>query len=461
MKILVIDDESAARYGMVKALRGDDRVLLEAEDGRQALEQIHDQNPDLIFLDLNMPVLDGLGVLQTLQATPAGSLPEIIIVTANDSVDRAVECIRRGASDFLTKPYEVDHLRSIARRSEERFRLQQKVVGLQDQVASGIRFGTMLGASPQMQRLFRQIDKAAAVVLPVLIRGESGTGKELIAQELHQRSDRSGGPFIAVNTAAIAESLIESELFGHVQGAFTGADRAREGVFRQANNGILFLDEIGDMPATVQTRLLRVLQEGVVQPVGSEECISVDVRIISATHQNLEQAIDLGAFRQDLYFRLKGIELHAPPLRSRQEDILLLANEFLQTSGADVRDDRSPESFEFSRTAITSLMNHNWPGNVRELEQMIRSATAMAEENVIGPSDLGLKPVMPAKLADRFDRYLDLSLKAGRSLLVEDFERATITRAIELEHGNVSAAARRLGIHRQSLQQKIKQLGLR
>ena len=461
MKILVVDDESAARYGTVKALRGEGRIVLEAENGRQALQQIRDHAPDLIFLDLTMPVLDGMGVLEELQSCPADSMPEIIVVTANDSVDRAVECIRRGAADFLTKPYDVDHIRSIVRRSEERFRLQQKVACLQDQIESGIRFGSMLGASGPMQRLFRHIDKAASVHLPVLIRGESGTGKELIARELHQRSSRLENPFVAVNAAAIAESLIESELFGHVKGAFTGADRHREGVFRQATGGTLFLDEIGDMPASVQTRLLRVLQEGVVQPVGSEECIAVDVRIISATHQDLEQAIIHSTFRQDLFFRLKGIELHAPPLRNRQEDILLLANEFLQEASTERVCDAPQEPLKFSKAAVTTLMNHNWPGNVRELEQMMRSAAAMTEGPVIGPAELGLVPTRQADQARGFDPYLDLPLTEARNQLVEDFERQMVIRAVDLEDGNVSAAARRLGIHRQSLQQKMKQLGLR
>ncbi len=339
--------------------------------------------------------------------------------------------------------------------------MQQKVAGLQDQVESGIRFGTLLGASLPMQRLFRQVDKAAAVHLPVLIRGESGTGKELIAQELHERSDRSAKPFVAVNTAAIAQSLIESELFGHVKGAFTGADQARSGVFRQADEGTLFLDEIGDMPTPVQTRLLRVLQEGIVQPVGSEECVAVDVRIISATHQDLEQAIEDSGFRQDLYFRLKGIELQAPPLRARQEDILLLASQFLQEVASPACQTKHQNPLEFSKDAVVALMSHHWPGNVRELQQSIRSAAAMADGHILKPGDLGLARSSSADHSTGFESYFDLPLTDGRHQLVEDYERAMIQRAVELEKDNVSAAARRLGIHRQSLQQKMKQLGLR
>jgi DNA-binding NtrC family response regulator len=251
-----------------------------------------------------------------------------------------------------------------------------------------------------------------------------------------------------VNTAAVSENLVESELFGHVKGAFTGADRAREGVFRRADGGTLFLDEIGDMPASVQTRLLRVLQEGVVQPVGSEDGVRVNVRIISATHQDLEQAITDKAFRHDLYFRLKGIELTVPPLRERQEDILLLANSFLPTDRA------------FSQCAVAALMAHRWPGNVRELRQKIASAAALSEDEKIAARDLGLTGAQPSAPTSSWEPYLDLPLTEARDRVTEDFERAAVGHALEQESGNISAAARRLGIHRQSLQQKLRQLGM-
>lgn len=449
MKILIVDDEPAARYGMAKALRADGRVILEAEEGGAALKHIRDHFPDLVFLDLNMPERNGMFVLQELQKDASAVTPEIIVVTANDGVDQAVECIRAGATDFITKPYDVEHIRSIARRSEDRVILQSRLSELQDGPGDARRFGTMLGASRPMKHLFGQISKAAGTLLPVLIRGESGTGKELVARELHGRSARSSGPFVAVNTAAIAESLVESELFGHVKGAFTGADRSREGVFRQAHGGTLFLDEIGDMPASVQTRLLRVLQEGIVQPVGTEDCISVDVRVISATHQDLDQSIRDKAFRQDLYFRLKGIELYIPPLRSRHEDILLLANSFLT------------DDLTLSGDAVSAMLQHTWPGNVRELQQMVNAASALCENGVITPTDLGLVPDRSAQQSSGFEKYFDLPLTEARNLLVEEFERTVIERALDAESHNISAAARRLGIHRQSLQQKMKQLGIR
>ena len=449
MKILIVDDEDAARYAMAKALRAEGREILEASNGEVAIQSIREQQPDLVFLDLNMPVRDGLSVLSELQGDATVAQLEIIVVTANESVAQAIECIRRGATDFLTKPYDLEHVRSLTRRSEERVRLQHQVAQLQLQADLPCRFGRLLGISPPMKRLYGQIEKAARSSLPVLIRGESGTGKELVARELHQRSNRSQKSMVAVNTAAIAESLIESELFGHVKGAFTGADRPREGVFRQADGGTLFLDEIGDMPIAVQTRLLRVLQESILQPVGSEQSIAVDVRVISATHQDLEQAITDKAFRQDLYFRLKGIELVIPPLRSRREDILLLASEFVG------------EERQFSNDAIAALLEHSWPGNVRELKQRVLSAVAMSETEWINRSDLGFAPTVSLAAGPTFERYFELPLAEAHQLILEEFDRTAINRVLEMEAGNITAAARRLGMHRQSLQQKMKQLGIR
>ena len=449
MKILIVDDEDAARYAMAKALRAEGREILEASNGEVALQSIREQQPDLVFLDLNMPVRDGLSVLSELQGDATVAQLEIIVVTANESVAQAIECIRRGATDFLTKPYDLEHVRSLTRRSEERVRLQHQVAQLQLQADLPCRFGRLLGISPPMKRLYGQIEKAARSSLPVLIRGESGTGKELVARELHQRGNRSQKSMVAVNTAAIAESLIESELFGHVKGAFTGADRPREGVFRQADGGTLFLDEIGDMPIAVQTRLLRVLQESILQPVGSEQSIAVDVRVISATHQDLEQAITDKAFRQDLYFRLKGIELVIPPLRSRREDILLLASEFVG------------EERQFSNDAIAALLEHSWPGNVRELKQRVLSAVAMSETEWINRSDLGFAPTVSLAAGPTFERYFELPLAEAHQLILEEFDRTAINRVLEMEAGNITAAARRLGMHRQSLQQKMKQLGIR
>jgi DNA-binding NtrC family response regulator len=444
MKILLIEDDATARYAMHRALKASGRVILEAVDGETGVASILADCPDLVFLDLNMPNQDGLAVLGELRTMRSGSLPEIIVVTANDSLDIAVECIRRGASDFLTKPYDLDHVRAIVTRSQQRIELEQRVLALQEQLDAVPELGKLASLSPLMHRVFEQVRKAAKSTLPALIRGESGTGKELIARELHRLSDRSNRPFIAVNTAAISEHLIESELFGHIKGAFTGADRNREGVFRKAAGGTLFLDEIGDMPAPVQTRLLRVLQEQTLTPVGSEEEIAVDVRVVSATHQELEIAIEEKRFRADLYYRLKGIELRLPPLRTRREDIVLLAHRF---AGSQI---------EFDQECVAAMLQFPWPGNVRELKQRVESAVAMATSSRLTPADLGLVSQSKESAGLEFAAYFDLPLTEAKQLLIDRFESAAIERAMKLENNNVSAAARRLGIHRQNLQQKLK-----
>lgn len=448
MKILIADDDASARYALKKLLVGVNRLIHEAADGKQTLDAIFEFLPDLVFLDLNMPIMDGKAVLVELQEKKTLHAPEIIVVTANDRVSDAVECIRLGAMDFVTKPFEIERMRSIALRAENRVALQERLNEIQIQLETqngSNSYDGMIGISRPMQQLFVKIAKSAATSLPVLIRGESGTGKELVARSIHARSPRAKGPFVAINTAAISASLIESELFGHVKGAFTGADRDREGVFRLADKGTLFLDEIGDMPAPIQTRLLRVLQEGIVQPVGSEKSHCVDVRVISATHQELEQSIADKLFRQDLYYRLKGIELLVPPLRHRQEDILLLANRFLD------------EGMSFSPDAISAMLHGKWPGNVRELKQRVQAAAALCDSNVLSAADLGLA-AMNEPHSEAFSEYFDLPLNDAKSLLVVRFERAAIRHALDAESNNISAAARRLGMHRQSLQQKIKQL---
>ncbi len=453
IRILIADDEKAARVGMARALKKFDAEFIEASDGQAALAAIVEQQPDLVFLDLNMPKLDGLGVLTQLRDSTNALFMEIIMVTAVHSVETALECIRLGATDYLTKPYELERIRSIAARATERISLRARVEQLQRQVGNQRGFGALVGLSRPMQELYQRMEKAAAVSLPVLVRGETGTGKELVARELHRLSDRSSGPFVAVNTAAIPESLIESELFGHVKGAFTGADSDRDGVFREANGGTLFLDEIGDMPVNAQTRILRVLQEQVVQPVGSSQSVPVDVRVVSATHQDLEEGITEGRFRQDLLFRIRGIELAIPALRHRREDIALLANHFLETS-SDV------EPKPISPAAMDLLLKHNWPGNVRELQQAILGAAAMAMEPAIEPGDLGLSPSSTQEQTG-FEDFLGLPLTEAKNKLVEQFERTAISAALEAHDGNVSAAARQLGVHRQNLQQKIEKLALR
>ena len=391
LRILIADDERAARYGMAKALAPAGYQVAEAADGPAALDAIRSGAHDLVFLDLNMPGLDGQGVLRQLCQTGHARRTDVIVVTADDRVQTAVECVRLGAADYLTKPYEIEHVRAIARRVAERLELQQRVDRLQAQLDQRQAFGALVGVSRPMRDLYAQIERAAAAPVDVLVRGETGTGKELIARELHRSSPRSAGPFVAVNTSAIAESLAESELFGHAKGAFTGAAADRKGVFEQADGGTLFLDEIGDMPRPAQTKVLRALQERTVQPVGSSRQVRVDVRVVSATHQDLTRAIADGHFRQDLYYRIKGVELTVPPLRSRREDVVLLANYFLDRLAArGPRGGPPAQPRRFAPDAVDALLAHTWPGNVRELEQAVTAAGAMAASAEVRAADLGL-----------------------------------------------------------------------
>ncbi|MBC8351354.1 MAG: sigma-54-dependent Fis family transcriptional regulator [Planctomycetes bacterium] len=454
LRILITDDERPARYAMRKALESAEYEIAEVENGQAAVEFLQDNSVDLVFLDLSMPVLDGRGTLERLG--PLAHSTEIIVVTADDSVSSAVDCIRLGASDYITKPYEIEQVRAIARRAAKRVTLERRLQRLQSQLDEKQAFGALVGVSQPMRDLFFQMQRAAQAPIDILIRGETGTGKELIAREIHRLSSRSSRPFVAVNTAAIAESLAESELFGHVRGSFTGAETDRKGVFEQAEGGTLFLDEIGDMPAPAQTKILRVLQERTIQPVGSSKSVAVDVRVITATHQDLEQAIADHAFRQDLYYRIKGVELQVPPLRRRREDVILLANFFLERIA-----DKLPTSPRFDTRAIDHLLAHAWPGNVRELEHAVSAAAAMATDGLIRAGDLPLSRAPDESSIDAFAELLDLPLTEAKNKLSESFEEHAITRALRSNGGNVSAAARQLGIHRQSLQQKITQLGIR
>jgi DNA-binding NtrC family response regulator len=456
LRILIADDEKAARHGMTRALASAGYELLEAADGAEALGVIRSGTADLAFLDLNMPGLDGVSVLRELG--PKRGPCEIIVVTANDSIATAVECMRHGAADYITKPFEIERIRAIARRVAGRLDLERQVHSLQTQLDERHAFGALVGASRPMRQLYEQITRAARAPVDVLVCGETGTGKELIAREIHRMSDRAAGPFVAVNTAAIAESLAESELFGHVRGAFTGANADRSGVFEQAHGGTLFLDEIGDMPLAAQAKILRALQERIVQPVGSVRTVRVELRVISATHQNLEEAIAAGQFRQDLYYRIRGVQLQVAPLRSRPEDILLLANYFLERcaerGGQAVR--------QLALDAVERMIGYHWPGNVRELEQCVSGAAAMAEGETIRAGDLNLATSFSAAPASPVPADLaGLPLNDAKARLVESFERAEIIAALEQQHGNISAAARQLGLHRQSLQQKMNQLSIK
>jgi DNA-binding NtrC family response regulator len=451
LTVLITDDESTARYALKRALTPLGCTLLEASDGHEALAVVNRQPPDLIFLDLTMPGLDGLGMLRTLNT--GNYTGEVVVVTADDRIETAIECVRLGAADYITKPYEIERLRAIVRRNLRRVDTERQVDALQTQLQASGYCGELFGLSRPMRQLFDQIRRAAPAPLDILIRGETGTGKELVARELHRLSGRQGN-FVAVNTAALSDTLAESQLFGHRRGAFTGAERHHDGVFVQAHGGTLFLDEIGDMPLALQAKVLRVLQERVIQPLGATASQTVDVRVISATHQDLAYAITAGRFREDLLFRLRGFELTVPPLRDRSEDILPLAALFLEHLGHSA-DRRLGEG------VAARLLSYHWPGNVRELRQVMRAAAVMAEGEWIMPTDLGLDPPASSTVAESQPDLNGLPLTEAKARLIDWFERQAIHAALEQNAGNISAAARQLGLHRQSLQQKLIQLGMR
>ncbi len=475
LRILIADDEPAARFGMRKALAREGHDILEATDGVEALERICDSDPDLVFLDLSMPRKDGVSVLRDLRTRrdegrrASGhegiddAACDIVVVTADDSIARAVECMQLGATDYMTKPFEVDELRAAVHRAHGRASLRRGIASLRSQLDERRAFGALIGESSAMRHLFEQMERVARAPLDVLIRGETGTGKELIAREIHRASDRADGPFEAVNTAAIPDALVEGELFGHVRGAYTGADADRAGFFERAHGGTLFLDEVGDMPTAAQAKMLRVLQDRRVQRLGATKSIDIDVRVISATHQDLRQAMDEGWFREDLYFRIRGVELRVPPLRERKGDVLLLAEYFLEKFAERM----GCEPPRLAVDAADRLLAHGWSGNVRELEHVVAAAAAMRTGELIHDRDLeieaarsGREKAAASSDAQTLERYLELPLTAGKQQLVEDYERLAITRALETNDGNVSAAARQLGVHRQSLQKKMGQLGV-
>src|SRR5919202_1314913 len=383
-RVLVVDDEEAARYGIRRALGGDYEVE-EASSVEDARAKMSERAPDLMLLDVNLPGVSGLDFLRELAQTPDSS-PLVIMVTAYGSERMAVEAIKTGAYDYLSKPFEIDELRLVVKNALETVRLRRENLSLRKRIElEGAQRGPLVGNSEAMGRVRALIEKVAETDATVLVRGESGTGKELVARELHERSShRRRGAFVAVNCAALPSELIESELFGHEKGAFTGAAARRRGKFEQADGGTLFLDEIGDMSANVQAKLLRALEERQIERLGGNESIPVDVRIVSATHRPLEQEIANGNFRADLFYRLRVVTIDIAPLRERREDIPFLAESFARMAAERYNLPARP----IGQSALRRLIEYDWPGNVRELRNTIERAAIMAEGDELTASDL-------------------------------------------------------------------------
>ena len=450
--ILIVDDEKAARFGMKLALEKDGYQVVEASDGIEAFEIIKAKSPSLIFLDINMPKINGIQVLEEINQME--SPPMIVIVTAYGSEKVAVDAMKKGAYDYIAKPYEIDDLRLIAKHAFEKLALEEENTRLRSEIDRLGSRGKIVGESREMNQLFNKIEKVGPSDVTVLVQGESGSGKELVAKEIHKISSRKNRPMITMNCAALPETLIESELFGHEKGAFTGATERRLGKFELADKGTIFLDEIGDMSPNTQAKVLRVLQEQSFERLGGTETLRVDVRLISATHKDLLKEIKEGNFREDLYYRLKVVEILLPPLRNRREDIIILAENFIQYFS----DKHRKNVKSISNDAVKIFTKYSWPGNVRELQNVIESAVVMANAETLEISDFP-EEISNSDINRSFD--YNLPFRDAKKIVVDTFERDFVSRKLAENNGNISKTAEALGMHRQSLQQKIKDLNIK
>ena len=447
--ILVVDDDRAHRTMLRTLLGGWGYVVQEADDGARAIEQVHEKSYDLILMDVRMVEVSGLEALSEIKSyNPA--IP-IIIMTAYSSVETAVEALKKGAYDYLSKPLDFDELELAIGRAMDHTRLKEENRALKERLGVGFNTGDIIGHSRVMVELLETVALVAPTEATVLITGESGTGKELIASAIHLNSPRREKPFIQLNCAAITETLLESELFGHEKGAFTGADRRKEGRFRLANRGSIFLDEISEMSVAMQAKLLRVLQEKEIQRVGGEEVLRVDVRVIAATNRDLKAEIKGGRFREDLYYRLNVVALAVPALRERREDIPLLAQHFLDSFAEKNR----KHIKGFTPQAMDRLVRYDWPGNVRELMNAIERGVILCRGDYVSEMDFHLSVSdvpAPEREAVREELLADLPL--------EEVEKVTILKTLESAGGNKSETARRLGITRRTLHKKLKKYGV-
>ena len=442
--ILVVDDEQVHRYMLCTMFREWGYNCIEADDGDTAVSVVERRDFDAVLMDVKMARMSGLEAFARIsELKPA--LP-VIIMTAYSSVDDAVDLIKRGAHDYLTKPLDFERLKLTLLRALDHHRVEERK---REPTAQPGRLDTsIIGSSPEMAELLEMISYVAPTEATVLITGESGTGKELVAETLHRNSDRNTKPLIKVNCAALAENLLESELFGHEKGAFTGADRRRDGTFMQADGGTLFLDEIGETSAPMQVKLLRVLQEGELQRVGGDQTIRVDVRIIAATNRDLEKEVEQGSFREDLYYRLNVVTIEVPPLRRRQGDIELLAESFIARFAEKNR--RSVESV--SREFIEHLTAYPWPGNVRELENAIERGVILMRGTHLTEKSL------PLAVQKHIQEHPQ---SAGtKPATLQEAEKELIVQTLKETGGNKSEAARRLGITRKTLQNKLHKYGM-
>jgi len=495
-KILIIDDDEGVCYSLARLLSNDERRVTAVQTPDAGFEAMRGEDPDLVLLDVKIPGADGLELLKNIRKQRPRQL--VVMMTAHGTTETAIEAMKRGAYDYLMKPFDADVLANIVNKALNTSRLNKRVSTVIDEPAEKKSGGAdrsaapdrIIGKSAAMQDVYKRIGQVAPREVPVLIRGESGTGKELVARALWQHSKRAAGPFLAVNCAAIPENLLEGELFGHEKGSFTGAESRKLGKFEQADKGTLFLDEVGDMSVQTQAKILRVLQNSTFERVGGSETIKVDVRILAATHQHLENRIKEGKFREDLYYRLRVVEIVLPPLRERRVDIPEMVNYLLSRH----REALASEANSISQKALEALMAYDWPGNIRQLENVIRRAMVLCNGSIIntdsldfGPeasrSAIALAPASPTAASvaavlpssngtpsssgafaiapNDMDDLIERLLSSGKAALIEDMERLLIGRALEKLNGNQLQTAKLLGITRNTLRSRIEKYGLR
>ncbi len=444
--ILIVDDEAETRALLQEIMEKEGYVVRTAENGQAALETLKDYHADLVLSDIQMPGMDGIGLLGEVRVQFPDT--QVILLTAYGSMNTAVEGIKAGAFDYVSKPFVLDEIRLLSKRALEHKQVLQENRTLKEQVQSAFGFDRIQGKSSAMVAVYKLVARVAPTDSTVLIHGESGTGKELIARALHNNSRRSTGPFVAVDCGTLTETLLESELFGHEKGAFTGAISQKKGLLELASGGTCFLDEIGDISPTLQSKLLRVLQEREIRRVGGSEAIKVDARVLAATNKDLKKLVAAKQFREDLFYRLNVVIITLPSLRERSEDIPILAKYFLQKYG----NTDSKRVTEISPKAMALMVQHDWPGNVRELEHTIERAIILTPHTSIVPEDL------PAAIASRTDP--DSIRETGWQTL-DQLERDHILKVLDAFKGDEAQAAEILGIHRKTLQRKLKEYGLR
>jgi DNA-binding NtrC family response regulator len=453
--ILVADDEETACENLKELLQTVPGYQIDTcNDGEKALELLLERSYSIVITDLRMPNLDGMDLIREVMER---RLPVTVIVTTGDtSIDEVVQAVRLGAFDFLTKPIDVKHLLLVVEKAMRERALKDEVLYLREQLQHRHSFHNILSKNPEMHKVFELVSNLAHTTSTVLIEGETGTGKEVVARAIHQASEKRSGPLVAVNCAALPESLLESELFGHEKGAFTSAVGQRRGRFELADGGTIFLDEIGDVPAAMQAKLLRVLQDRRFERVGGTTSITVDVRVIAATNRSLQRLVSQGKFREDLFYRLNVVKIDLPPLRDRPEDILLLAVHFIDKF---TRDGETPK--QLSPQASEILLNYRWPGNVRELENAIERALVTAQDNVIRPENLPPHLLAPTQDRFPFKVTLDRPLTQLLSDTVISIERQYIRKALKKTRGNVGRCAKICGLSRRSVTTKIAEYGIK